>query len=84
MKSRKKHLTQLCYIVFIFWLNLNTGLCQAIIYNFQQVDSLATLKECPTIGKTGVNDWITCFYPKVQELTANSIDAMSQQVGMTF
>ncbi len=75
----KKGILLLPILFFTLFLSAQTP-----IYNFQQVDSLPTFQTCPTVSKSAVEPWIECFFPKVEKMVIDSIESMSQQVGMTF
>ena len=62
----------------------NTLLGQDKIYSFQEVDTLPTFQDCPTSSKSEIDNWINCFYPKIEKLVGDSISTMEKQLGMEF
>lgn len=81
-KTFRKH------VIVIMTLSLGIGgnnlFGQDKIYSFQEVDSLPTFKDCPTSNKLEIDNWIDCFYPKIEKLVGDSISVMEKQLGMEF
>lgn len=79
------NLSRLSLSVFTLFFLFHFSLpAQTPIYNFQQVDSLPTFQSCPTVSKSDVEPWIECFFPQIEKRVIDSIESMSQQVGMSF
>ena len=71
----------LIIIFFLIIFNSNKDLFgQDKIYNFQEVDILPTFEDCPTSDQTEIEDWINCFYPKIEKLVTDSIKSMEREV----
>lgn len=76
------------FLILLFFLSIsvitNKIFAQEKIYTLNEVDILPTFEGCPAVSSQKVDDWIGCFYPKLEKLVGDSILAMEQQVGMVF